>query len=85
MNGLARRAGRARRRFAALVGLCAAGAGAPPLLPGQAGQISYEAFSLPNGLRVVYAIDHTAPIVTVDVWYATGARNERPRRASTSS
>jgi predicted Zn-dependent peptidase len=72
----ARRA--AFRLLAALAGLGATGAGLPPGLWGQAGPIKYEAFSLPNGLRVIYAIDHAAPIVTVDLWYATGARNERP-------
>src|SRR5260370_1280048 len=61
-----------------LAGAGATGAGLPPGLWGQAGPIKYEAFSLPNGLRVIYAIDHAAPIVTVDLWYATGARNERP-------
>jgi predicted Zn-dependent peptidase len=88
MSGLtwgARRAWRARtaalRLGAALIGLGVAGAGTPPRLPGQAGQVGYEAFTLPNGLRVIYAIDHAAPIVTVDVWYATGARNERPGRS----
>jgi zinc protease len=48
---------------------------------GQAGQIAYEAFSLPNGLRVIYSEDHSTPIVSVDVWYNTGSRNERPRRS----
>src|SRR5881296_2901216 len=53
---------------------------APPLL-GQSGQIPYEAFTLPNGLRVVYSEDHSTPIVSVDVWYNTGSRNERPGRS----
>jgi zinc protease len=54
---------------------------APAALRGQAGQISYEAFTLPNGLRVVYSEDHSTPIVTVDVWYNAGSRNERPGRS----
>src|SRR3989441_5710279 len=49
-------------------------------LPAQAGRISYESFALPNGLRVVYAEDHSTPIVTVDLWYRVGSRNERPGR-----
>src|SRR5881409_680045 len=53
---------------------------APPLV-GQSGQIPYEAFTLPNGLRVVYSEDHSTPIVSVDVWYNTGSRNERPGRS----
>ncbi|HEU5262731.1 MAG TPA: pitrilysin family protein [Gemmatimonadales bacterium] len=44
------------------------------------GQISYEAFTLPNGLRVIYSEDHSTPVVSVDVWYRVGARNERPGR-----
>ena len=50
-------------------------------LRGQAGRVSYEAFSLPNGLRVIYSEDHSTPIVSVDVWYNTGSRNERPGRS----
>ncbi len=50
-------------------------------LRAQAGQIAYEAFSLPNGLRVIYSEDHSTPIVSVDVWYNTGSRNERPGRS----
>jgi predicted Zn-dependent peptidase len=57
------------------------GAAAPGMLPGQAGHISYEAFSLPNGLRVIYSEDHSTPIVSADVWYNTGSRNERPGRS----
>src|SRR3989475_7843089 len=49
-------------------------------LSAQAGRISYESFALPNGLRVVYAEDHSTPIVTVDLWYRVGSRNERPGR-----
>src|SRR5438132_2979817 len=49
-------------------------------LAAQAGRISYESFALPNGLRVVYAEDHSTPIVTVDLWYRVGSRNERPGR-----
>src|SRR5881398_1267254 len=53
---------------------------APPLL-GQSGQISYEAFTLPNGLHVLYSEDHSTPIVSVDAWYNAGSRNERPGRS----
>src|SRR5881628_3742774 len=49
-------------------------------LAAQAGRISYESFALPNGLRVVYSEDHSTPIVTVDLWYRVGSRNERPGR-----
>jgi predicted Zn-dependent peptidase len=65
----------------ALVGaLLAVGAAGPATLAGQSGHITFESFKLPNGLRVIYAEDHAAPVVTVDIWYYTGARNERPGR-----
>ena len=51
------------------------------LLAAQGGRISYESFALPNGLRVLYSEDHSTPVVTVDLWYYTGARNERPGRS----
>jgi zinc protease len=54
---------------------------APAAARGQTGAISYEAFALPNGLRVIYSEDHSTPIVSVDVWYNVGSRNERPGRS----
>jgi zinc protease len=33
---------------------------------------------LPNGLTVLVKEVHAAPVVTVDVWYKAGSRNERP-------
>jgi zinc protease len=55
----------------------------PAALPaqGEAGRIAYEQFTLPNGLRVIYAEDHSTPVVSVDVWYDVGSRNERPGRS----
>src|SRR2546429_6033087 len=50
-----------------------------PALAAQAGRISYEAFTLPNGLHVLYSEDHSTPIVSGDVWYNAGSRKERPR------
>ena len=50
--------------------------------PGRAqvvGAVQYDSFRLANGLQVIYAQMHTTPIVTVDLWYRVGARNERPR------
>ena len=56
---------------------------APVALTGQggAGAVNYESFTLPNGLHVIYSEDHTTPIVTVDLWYDVGSRNERPGRS----
>lgn len=64
----------------ALGGLAVAAA-APGPLDAQAGRISYDTFSLANGLRVITSEDHSTPIVAVDVWYNTGSRNERPGRS----
>ena len=47
----------------------------------QAGHITFEQFTLPNGLRVIYSEDHSTPIVSVDMWYEVGSRNERPGRS----
>src|SRR5437870_9836158 len=57
------------------------GGGLAPALAAQAGRISYEAFTLPNGLHVLYSEDHSTPIVSVDLWYNAGSRNERAGRS----
>ncbi|MDH3199161.1 MAG: insulinase family protein, partial [Candidatus Krumholzibacteria bacterium] len=48
---------------------------------GQAGVVQFDQFVLDNGLRVVYSEDHSTPIVSVNVWYNTGSRNERVGRS----
>lgn len=53
---------------------------ASQLLAQDPGRISYESYSLPNGLKVILAPDTTVQVVTVNVWYDVGARNERPGR-----
>ena len=70
------RSGRMRFSFI-LMATCVAAAGGARLAA-QAGRISYDTFALANGLRVIYSEDHATPIVSVDVWYNTGSRNERP-------
>jgi zinc protease len=42
--------------------------------------ISYNKFTLPNGLDVVIHEDHALPIVAVNVWYHVGSKNEVPGR-----
>jgi zinc protease len=39
--------------------------------------ISYEKFTLPNGLTVLVHEDHKAPIVAVNTWYHVGSKNEK--------
>jgi zinc protease len=52
------------------------------LAPGEAAR-SEEApgvaeATLDNGLRVLVLEDHRSPVVSVQVWYRVGSRNERP-------
>src|SRR4029079_18002360 len=43
-------------------------------------KLDISQFTLPNGLNVVALEDHSAPIVTVQVWYHVGSKDERPGR-----
>jgi predicted Zn-dependent peptidase len=47
----------------------------------QAGRITYDSYSLPNGLTVVLSEDHAVPVVTVNVWFHVGSANERMGRS----
>jgi zinc protease len=42
--------------------------------------IPIDTLRLPNGLFVTLSEDHTAPIVSVNLWYHVGSANERPGR-----
>ena len=42
--------------------------------------ISYERFSLANGMRVVLHPDDTTPLVTINMLYDVGSRDENPAR-----
>ena len=53
----------------------AAPAAAPPQL-----QVPYTHFTLPNGLTVILHEDHSAPVVSVNVWYHVGSGRERTGR-----
>src|SRR5689334_14840300 len=41
-------------------------------------KISYVTDSLPNGLHVIYTIDHSTPVDAVEVMYNVGSKSERP-------
>ena len=58
--------------MAIAVGAAAAGLQVPP--------VPFEKYALPNGLQVILHEDHATPIVTVNVWYHVGAKNEQPGR-----
>jgi predicted Zn-dependent peptidase len=64
-----------------LLFLCAALPAVVAAQQAEAGRIAYEQFALPNGLRVIYSEDHSTPVVSVDVWYHVGSRNERAGRS----
>ena len=43
--------------------------------------IEYKRFVLPNGLKLLVYEDHKAPIVSVNVWYHVGSKNEKPGKS----
>lgn len=57
--------------LAALLFLSSVAAAQPPEL-----NLSYEKFTLDNGLRVIVHEDRKAPIVAVSIWYHVGSKNE---------
>jgi zinc protease len=42
--------------------------------------IRFSQRRLANGLRVIVAPDHLAPVVAVNIWYVVGSRHEQPGR-----
>ncbi|HEX6939731.1 MAG TPA: pitrilysin family protein [Longimicrobiales bacterium] len=42
--------------------------------------LPHEAFTLPNGLRVIVHEDRSVPLVAVNIWYHVGSKDERPGR-----
>jgi zinc protease len=60
----------------AVLGAVLTGSAAQPSVP----KIDFTKHTLANGLRVILAPDHTAPVVAISVTYDTGSRNERPGR-----
>jgi predicted Zn-dependent peptidase len=50
--------------------------GSASLLAQEPARIELESYTLPNGLKVILAPDHSAQVVAVDVWYNVGSRNE---------
>ena len=42
--------------------------------------LTYEKYTLPNGLEVILAEDHRLPLVAVNLWYHVGPANEDPGR-----
>jgi len=77
-----------RKPLVALVYLVAACAGVPPVTTSGPAQpstqttprISFEKYTLPNGLQVILHEDHSTPIVAVNTWYHVGSGDEQPGR-----
>src|SRR5712691_8853661 len=43
-------------------------------------RLSFEKYTLPNGLDVILSEDHRLPRVAVNLWYHVGPANEEPGR-----
>jgi predicted Zn-dependent peptidase len=68
--------------LATAVGSLAFTAPAPVQAAAQVGvDIPFEAFTLPNGLRVIVHTDRKAPIVAVNIWYHVGSKDEPAGRS----
>jgi predicted Zn-dependent peptidase len=69
-----------RFRLAAVAAV-AVFAGSPGGLTAQEpARIALETYALPNGLKVILAPDRSTQVVTIDVWYNVGSRNETRTR-----
>ena len=76
-----------RLRYFAVSLLClaAATAGAQSAKSAQAGKspelrVDYTKETLPNGLNVIYHVDHSTPVAAVLLWYNVGSKMEQPGR-----
>jgi len=61
--------------FCAAITLLTAGSPAEELP-----ELQFEKYELPNGLDVILYEDHTIPMVSVNIWYHVGSKNETPGR-----
>ncbi len=77
-------ASRPSRRFSLAVTLrlglaCAIGGAAPSAVSAQSpAPLAIDSYALPNGLKVILAEDHSAQVVTVNVWYNVGIAERAP-------
>jgi predicted Zn-dependent peptidase len=67
-----------KNTFVLLSALCLAAL--PATLKGQLNRIEFHEFDLENGLHVILHEDHTTPIVSVNITYHVGSKNEQPDR-----
>jgi zinc protease len=76
---------RLRYLAVSLLSLAAATAGAQSAKSAQSGKspelrVDFTKETLPNGLTVIYHVDHTTPVATVLLWYNVGSKMEQPGR-----
>jgi zinc protease len=75
-----------RLRYSAVSLLCLAaanaGAQAKSAQPGKSPElrIDFTRETLPNGLNVIYHVDHSTPVAAVLLWYNVGSKMEQPGR-----
>src|SRR6186997_2350673 len=77
--------GRMRLRYVAVSLLClaaSAGAQAKNAAPGKSPElrVDFTRETLPNGLNVIYHVDHSTPVAAVLLWYNVGSKMEQPGR-----
>ena len=44
-------------------------------------RINFQQKTLPNGLRVLSAVDHSSPTVAIQVWYHVGSKDDPAGRS----
>ena len=44
-------------------------------------RINFQQKTLPNGMRVLSAVDHSSPTVAIQVWYHVGSKDDPPGRS----
>ena len=49
-------------------------------MPTHVPTITFSDDRLANGLRVIVAEDHLAPVVAINLWYDVGSKHEQPGR-----
>jgi len=74
-----------RLRYFAVSLLCLAASGFGAQASAQAGKspelrIDFTRETLPNGLNVIYHVDHSTPVAAVLLWYNVGSKMEQPGR-----
>jgi len=75
-----------QRKLGALLAMLVALASSSIYISNSFGQVSmprinFQQKTLPNGLRVLSAVDHSSPTVAIQVWYHVGSKDDPPGRS----